>query len=56
MKSVKSTTIEKLHRGIALIHTTDSGEVISLQFSKHEARMLMRRIVNLLGASRGEGE
>lgn len=56
MKTVKSTALETLHRGIALIHTTDSGEVISLQFTKHEARQLMLRIMRVLGTKRGEGE
>ncbi|MFZ1987445.1 MAG: hypothetical protein WAV21_00205 [Minisyncoccia bacterium] len=56
MKTVKSTSIESLHRGIAIIFTTDDGEVVALQFGKHQARQLMKAILLKLGVGRGEGE
>lgn len=56
MKSVKTVSIETLHRGIAILFTTDDGEVVALQFGKHQARQLMKAILLKLGVNRGEGE
>lgn len=55
MKVVKSTAIESLHRGVALIFETNEGPV-SVQFTKHEARQLMLRLYRMLGMKRGDGE
>lgn len=55
MKTVKSIAIEQLHRGIAMVFSTDK-EPVSLQFTKHEARQLALRLLRMLGTKRGEGE
>lgn len=55
MQKVESLKIETLHRGIAIIFTTDQG-IVSLQFGKHQARQLMKAILLKLGVGRGEGE
>lgn len=56
MKSVTSVKLETLHRGIAIIFTTSDGEVVALQFGKHQARQLMKAILMKLGVNRGEGD
>jgi hypothetical protein len=55
MKTVKSIGIEKEHRGLALIFTTDE-EPVALHISKYEARQLGLRLLRLLGTKKGEGE
>lgn len=54
MKTVKSTTIEKLHRGLQMVHSTKEGEIITLKFSEIDARELGLRLLRMLGTKRGE--
>lgn len=56
MKTVASVKLETLHRGVAIIFTTEDGEAHAFQFTKHRARQLMKAILMKLGVGRGEGE
>lgn len=56
MKSVKKVELDLLHRGIVIHFLTTEGDIISLQFTKLEARRLMLRLYRMLGMKRGEGE
>lgn len=56
MKEVTGVKLETLHRGIAIILTTDDGEAHAFKFGLHRARQLMKAILLKLGVGRGEGE